>query len=138
MPGLGRVIPSDFRPAWWLCEPHSQTLWAALARRPSPVSMSRERIELPDGDFIDLDRSGDSGPVVLILHGLQGSSRSTHVRGLLGALVSRGYRGVVMHFRGCSGEPNRLLRTYHSGERVISDMSCAFCATGIRRRRSQR
>ena len=116
MSGFGTIVPSGFRPAWWLTRPHTQTLWAALARRAPPVSITRERAELPDGDFIDLDWSGDSGPVVLILHGLQGSSRSSHVRGLLSALVRRGFRAVVMHFRGCSGEPNRLLRTYHSGE----------------------
>ena len=116
MTGYGTIAPSEFRPAWWLSQPHGQTLWAALARRGPPVPITRERVELPDGDFIDLDWSGVSGPVVLILHGLQGSSRSSHVRGLLGALVGRGFQGVVMHFRGCSGEPNRLLRTYHSGE----------------------
>lgn len=112
----GTIAPSGFRPAWWLSRPHAQTLWAALARRSPPVSISRERVDLPDGDFIDLDWSGESGPVVLVLHGLQGSSRSSHVRGLLHALVRCGFRAVVMHFRGCSGEPNRLLRTYHSGE----------------------
>ena len=78
--------------------------------------MTRERLELPDGDFIHLDWAGESGPIVVILHGLQGSSRSPHVRGLLGALCRRGWRGAVMHFRGCSGESNRLPRTYHSGE----------------------
>ena len=78
--------------------------------------MTRERLELPDGDFIDIDWAGVTGPIVVILHGLQGSSRSTHVQGLLGVLVRRGWRGAVMHFRGCSGEPNRLPRTYHSGE----------------------
>ena len=71
---------------------------------------------MPDGDFVDIDWAGGSGPVVVILHGLQGSSRSPHVQGLLGALVRRGWRGAVMHFRGCGGQANRLPRTYHSGE----------------------
>ena len=110
------IVTSDFRPAWWLRNPHLQTLWPALVRRPQPVSITRERIELPDGDFVDLDWAGEDGPIVIILHGLQGSSRSLHIRGLLGALRGNGFRGVVMHFRGCSGEPNRLLRTYHSGD----------------------
>ena len=114
--GHGHVAASDFKPAWWLPGPHLQTIWPVLARRPPSLAMARERIELPDGDFVDLDRVGESGPLVVILHGLQGSSRSPHVRGLLGALRRRGWRGVVMHFRGCSGEPNRLPRTYHSGE----------------------
>lgn len=72
---------------------------------------------LPDGDFIDLDWTGKgTGPVVLVLHGLEGSSRSPYARGLLRAIDYAGWRGVVMHFRGCSGEANRLARSYHSGE----------------------
>ena len=115
-PEDGTVSAGDFTPAWWLPGPHLQTLWPALLRRPRSVPITRERFELPDGDFVDLDWAGESGPIVVILHGLQGSSRSSYVRGLLGALLRRHWRGVVMHFRGCSGEPNRLLRTYHSGE----------------------
>ena len=116
MNGPGSVVASDFTPARWLPGPHLQTLWPALVRRPPPVSMVRERVELPDGDFIDIDWAGESGPIIVILHGLQGSSRSPHVRGLAGSLGRHGFRCAVMHFRGCSGEPNRLPRTYHSGE----------------------
>ena len=79
--------------------------------------MHRERLELPDGDFLDLDWAGRAtGPVVVILHGLEGSSESNYVRGLLSAVTRRGWRGVVMHFRGCSGEPNRLAQCYTAGE----------------------
>ena len=116
MNGPGAILPGDFTPAWWLPGPHLQTLWSALVRRPPRVVMRRERVELPDGDFTDIDWAGESGPIVVILHGLQGSSRSPHVRGLMGVLRRHGFRGAVMHFRGCSGEPNRLPRTYHSGE----------------------
>ena len=113
----GTIAASGFTPAWWLPGPHLQTLWPALARRTPSVPIERERFELPDGDFVELDRAGgESGPIVVILHGLQGSSRSSYARGLLGAFSRCGWRGVVMHFRGCSGEPNRLPRTYHSGE----------------------
>ena len=112
----GTIAPADFTPAWWLPGPHGQTVWSALVRRSRPVPLTRERLELPDGDFLDIDWTGESGPIVVILHGLQGSSRSPHVQGLLGAFHRRGWRGAVMHFRGCSGEPNRLPRTYHSGE----------------------
>jgi predicted alpha/beta-fold hydrolase len=81
------------------------------------VALWRERLELPDGDFIDLDwlESGD-GPIVIVLHGLEGSSDSPYARGIMKAVERRGWRGVVMHFRGCSGEPNRLARSYHSGD----------------------
>ena len=116
MSSHGTIVPADFTPAWWLPGPHAQTLWPALVRRTRTVSLTRERLELPDGDFLDMDWAGESGPIVVILHGLQGSSRSPHVRGLLGTLGQWGWRGAVMHFRGCSGEPNRLARTYHSGE----------------------
>ena len=112
----GTIAAAEFTPAWWLPGPHLQTVWPALIRRTRPVSLTRERLELPDGDFVDIDWAGESGPIVVILHGLQGSSRSPHVQGLLGAFRRQGWRGAVMHFRGCSGEPNRLPRTYHSGD----------------------
>lgn len=87
-----------------------------LLRR-ARIAYRRERLELPDGDFLDLDwgpaRKGD---VVLILHGLEGSSRSHYASGLMAALARSGFQGVVMHFRGCSGEPNRLWRRYTAGE----------------------
>jgi predicted alpha/beta-fold hydrolase len=95
---------------------HVQTLWAPLFRRIRPATR-RERWELPDGDFLDLDFTlNDAGPLVLVLHGLQGSIDSPYAGGLLQALAGNGYRGVLMHFRGCSGELNRLPRLYHSGE----------------------
>ena len=120
-----------FKPAWWCRGPHGQTLWARLARRPPHVALQRERLELPDGDFIDLDwTEKGSGPIVIVLHGLEGSSDSPYARGLLRAIERRGWRGVVMHFRGCSGEPNRLARSYHSGDTGDLD----FLAATLRRR----
>ena len=94
-----------------------QTLWPYLFRRMPRVELRRERLELPDGDFLDLDWTKNSrGPIVIVLHGLEGSSDSKYARGLLKAVHDHGWRGVVMHFRGCGGEPNRLPRSYHSGE----------------------
>ena len=79
--------------------------------------LRRERLELPDGDFVDLDWTlNDSGPIVILFHGLEGSSRSHYARGMLASLPQHGMRAVLMHFRGCSGEPNRLARAYHSGD----------------------
>jgi hypothetical protein len=112
-----------FVPAWWCRGPHAQTVWARLARRAPEIRFWRERLELPDGDFIDLDWSENgNGPIVIVLHGLEGSSGSPYARGLMHAIEQRGWRGVVMHFRGCSGEPNRLARSYHSGD--TGDLSC--------------
>lgn len=106
-----------FQPAWWCRGPHMQTLWARAVRRAPHPLLQRERMELPDGDFIDLDwMDNGGGPIVIVLHGLEGSSDSPYARGILAAFERRGWRGVVMHFRGCSGEPNRLARSYHSGD----------------------
>jgi len=78
------------------------------------LATRRERVELPDGDFIDLDWAGDSGPVVIVLPGLQGDIDSSHVRGLLRQCVRLGWRGVLLNYRG-RGEPNRLPHSYHCG-----------------------
>jgi predicted alpha/beta-fold hydrolase len=111
------VPVSTFRAAWWLPSAHLQTLWPALVKRRSRIALRRERLELPDGDFLDLDWTPrETGPIVVILHGLEGSSDSHYAGRLLETVHDGGWRGVVMHFRGCSGEPNRLPRTYHSGE----------------------
>jgi predicted alpha/beta-fold hydrolase len=111
----GVVVKSEFVPAWWLRNPHLQTLWPVLFRRRPRLSRERERVELPDGDFIDIDWAGH-GRLALILHGLEGGSDSHYARGLLNFLAQRGFRAGVFHFRGCSGTLNRLARNYHSGD----------------------
>lgn len=114
----GRLTtPASYAPVWWLPDGHTQTLWAALCRRVPAVTARHERIELPDGDFVDLAHVGaDGAPAVLVLHGLEGDLRSPYARALLHAIAARGWHGVLLHFRGCSGEPNRLPRHYHSGD----------------------
>ncbi len=111
------ITTSSFKPAWWLPSSHLQTLWPVFATTPCNIALQRERIELPDGDFLDVDWSGTSGQaIVLILHGLGGSVESFYIQGILKAIERAGWRAAVMHFRGCSGEPNRLMRGYHCGE----------------------
>ncbi len=113
---MGRLLKSPFRPAWWLSNAHLQTLWPAWFRRRRPPALEAERLELDDGDFIDLSWvRGAQGPCVLVLHGLEGSLDSHYAGGTLSALAAAGYRPVFMYFRGCSGTPNRLPRGYHSG-----------------------
>lgn len=108
---------SSFQPARLIKNRHAQTVWAPLFRRCPQIDRWRERITLSDGDFIDLDWAGPTrGPIVMILHGLTGSSESIYAIGLQAALKTRGIRSCVMHFRGCSGEPNLKPRIYHSGE----------------------
>ena len=78
----------------------------------------RQRWDTPDGDFIDLDwMDGPAdAPLVVLFHGLEGSSRSHYARAVMHHVAASGWNGVVVHFRGCSGEPNRLPRAYHSGD----------------------
>jgi uncharacterized protein len=111
-----RIVSAAFRPAWWLPGGHLQTIWPALIPRGPGSPITRRRYELPDGDFIDVDWVGERGPIVVVLHGLGGSSTSHYVNSMLQAIVMQGWRGALMYFRGCSGESNRLPRSYHAGE----------------------
>ena len=111
------ITTSLFKPAWWLPNGHLQTLWSSLKSRAYEVEKKREKIATPDGDFLHLDWSGSGhGPIVLILHGLAGSSDSNYIIGLQCAINNFGWRSVAINFRGCSGTPNLTTRGYHSGE----------------------
>jgi uncharacterized protein len=110
-----------YRAPWWLPGGHLQTLYGALGPAPR-VAWRRERWDTPDGDFIDLDwADGGAGPLVALLHGLEGGSGSHYARKLAAAAAARGWRCVVPHFRGCSGTGNRLPRAYHSGDSAEVD-----------------
>ena len=111
------ITSSQFKPACWLPGTHAQTLWPSLIRRPVEIELTTERLTLPDDDFIDLAwTKGNSDKIVIVLHGLEGSIDSSYARGILAAINKKGWRGVFMHFRGCSGEHNLKDRSYHSGE----------------------
>ncbi len=107
-----------FAPARWLFGPNLMTVFGPLLRRGPRVPVTRERWELADGDFVDVDRMAGpaEAPLLLVLHGLEGSSSAHYVRGLLAQALARNWRGLALNFRGCSGDLNRLLRSYHSGE----------------------
>lgn len=114
-----------FRAPWWQPGGHVQTIWSALCSRRSvagdaPLRWRRERWETPDGDFIDVDFSGHEpaaqAPILVLFHGLEGSSSSHYAQALAQVCAQRGWCLAVPHFRGCSGEPNRLPRAYHSGD----------------------
>lgn len=107
----------SFKSAWWLKHAHLQTLYPALFRKTPTPPLVRERLITPDDDFIDLDYCGTgSAPLIILLHGLTGSSQSSYIKGLQWILLQQGFRSVALNFRGCSGEYNRLARCYHSGE----------------------
>ena len=111
-----------FRPAAWLLGPHLQTLAGKFLRPRVQLCLSRERWTTPDGDFLDLDFAPEppaipgAAPVVLVLHGLEGSTRRPYVRLAMQELAVRGIRAVGLNFRSCSGEPNLQPTFYHSGE----------------------
>lgn len=111
-----------YRAPAWLPGGHAQTVYAPLLAG-YPPGYRRERWDTPDGDFIDLDwvDAPPQRPLVVAFHGLEGSSRSHYALALMRALRARGWAGVVPHFRGCSGQPNRLARAYHSGDSAEVD-----------------
>jgi predicted alpha/beta-fold hydrolase len=109
---------SPYRAPTWLPGGNLQTIYSAKLAPRSKIIYRRERWETPDGDFIDLDwMDGDTaGPLFVLFHGLEGSSDSHYAVSFMAAVRRRGHMGVVVHFRGCSGELNRLPRAYHSGD----------------------
>ena len=111
----------SYRAPPWLPGGHLQTIWPALLSRRfagDRPAYTRERWETPDGDFIDVDtQAGAPGsPMLVLFHGLEGSSRSHYAEAFAHEARRAGWTFVVPHFRGCSGELNRAPRAYHSGD----------------------
>ena len=111
---------SAFKPAWWLKNCHLQTIFAKYLAPKIPLSLTAELIDLPDGDELLLHwgakKPDPQTPLVLLLHGLEGNYRSHYIRGMMHSLQQHGFATVLMHFRGCHGEANKLPRAYHSGD----------------------
>ena len=109
-----------YQAAWWLPDPHTATIWGRLGRREPPTGHRLERWDTPDGDFIELARvespHGPEAPRVLLLHGLEGGLHSHYARAMFREARSRGWAADLLLFRSCGTEPNRLPRSYHSGE----------------------
>src|SRR5438045_253972 len=121
-----RQLPTaNFVPAWFLRNPHAQTVWGRIARPRQLVHLRREVLTTPDDDDLVLDHlDGDPSIRFVLLHGLEGSSYSVYVQGLLAAIARRGASATAMNFRSCARDPNdlsrmlpnRQRRLYHSGE----------------------
>ncbi len=108
-----------FSPPWWLASAHLQTLAGKFLRATPDGMLTTERLETPDGDFLDIDwmpETAPAGPLVLLLHGLEGHTKRGYMVQTYLALANLGMRAVGLNFRGCSGEANRAPRFYHSGE----------------------
>ena len=109
-----------FKPAPWLKNAHLQTLWPFCFRHHPKPAYQRERVELPDGDFIDIDWIKPAAirnpkAITLLIHGLQGSSQSHYIRGIGNALQQQNFQVAAINFRGRSGEMNRLPVFGHAG-----------------------
>ena len=111
------IDPSGFSPVAWLRNPHLQTVLPVFIRRYPRDIFTRSRVSTWDDDFLDLDwaRCGSSR-LVILSHGLEGSTRSVYIVRMARLLQAAGFDVLAWNFRGCSGEPNRLLHWYHSGK----------------------
>jgi len=124
---------TEFVPAWFLRSPHAQTIWGRLTRPRKLVPLMREVITTPDDDEIVLDHLDaplrDPSLRFILLHGLEGSSYSVYMQGLLSAIARRGFAATAINFRSCARDPKRLSvmlpnrrpRFYHSGETADFD-----------------
>lgn len=127
------TFAEDYTAPWWLPGGDIQTIYTSQLISPDAIQYRRERWELNDGDFLDLDwvDGAADAPVVVLFHGLEGSSDSFYARDLMSAVKQRGWNGVVANFRGCSGEDNRLPRAYFAGDsaeiaRILSHVAEAY------------
>jgi predicted alpha/beta-fold hydrolase len=127
----GRDVTS-YKPAWWLPGPHATTLWGKLGRHEPALDVAWERLDTPDGDFLELAHLGPNAsnerdaaaahgdhvdrPHLLIMHGLEGGVEANYVRGFAREASARGWRATLMLFRTCGPTPNLRPRSYHSGE----------------------
>lgn len=116
------LIPaSSYHAPTLLRNGHLQTMLAPFRRAPA-IAYRRERIDTPDGDFLDLDwaQEGRARPLVVISYGMESDAQSPYVRGVVAALIAAGFAALVWNYRGCSGEPNRKIHFYHGG--LVDDL----------------
>ena len=112
------LVSSTYRPQILFRNGHLATIYSALLRQVKGPEQIRERITLSDGDFIDLDWSSASVPtdkVLVLLHGLEGTAQRPYMTGSALLFNKSAYDVCSVNLRGCSGEPNLLFRSYHSG-----------------------
>jgi uncharacterized protein len=128
------IIVSNFRPPMLLRNGHLQTIIPALLKRRFATAFRRQRLELADGDSLDLDwATSQRAKLAILSHGLEGSSEDPRIRGMADRLVERGWDVLAWNYRGCGTAPNRLVRSYHSGEtgdlKAIIDVAATNYAT---------
>jgi len=112
------VLESTYQPPFWAKNGHVSTIYTGLIRRVAIPQQKRERLLLADGDFLDLDWSYatvKADKLIILLHGLEGNAQRPYMTGTAKLCNDHGFDILAVNFRGCSGEPNRLFRSYHSG-----------------------
>src|SRR5579859_1824856 len=118
---------TQFSPPFWLRNPHAQTIWGRLTRPRRLVPLRREILTTPDDDDLIVDHLDGRGMRFVLLHGLEGSSNSVYIQGMLAVIRRQGFAATAMNFRSCAlnehGQPimNRQPRLYHSGETTDFD-----------------
>lgn len=116
------LVASDYKTTPYLFNGHLQTIFPYLFRPDIAVEYDRQRMELADGDFLDLDWiQGGHKRLAILCHGLEGSSDSQYMKGMARALHAQDWDILAINFRSCSGEMNRHVRMYHHGE--IEDLT---------------
>lgn len=111
------LVQSTYDPPLIFRNYHISTVYSAMLRK-APIAQQRERLDLQDGDFIDLDWSFSEIPadkVLIVIHGLEGSAKRPYVTGLASHFSKNGWDVAAMNLRGCSGELNRTYGSYHAG-----------------------
>ncbi|MEM1003493.1 MAG: alpha/beta hydrolase, partial [Bacteroidota bacterium] len=112
------LLESTYKPPFWAKNGHVSTIYSGLVRRVNIPKQTRERLTLFDGDFLDLDWSftdSKSEKLIILLHGLEGNAQRPYMLGTAKLFNENGIDAVAVNFRSCSGEPNLLYRSYHSG-----------------------
>ncbi len=117
---------NDFRPPWYLLNPHLQTIIPSVFRFIKNPGFVRTRIQTADNDFLDLDIiNKNSNKTAIICHGLEGNSRKNYIKGMARVFLKKNYNVIAWNYRGCSGETNRLPVSYHSG--ATDDLELVTC-----------
>ena len=121
------VEPSTYRPPWYLPGPDLQSIVPQIARNLPPIDYRRQRIDTPDGDFLDLDWAEVGAErLVIVAHGMEGHSRRPYILGMVGAFNRAGWDGLAWNMRGCSEESNRTPAFYHAG--LTDDLAAVVAA----------
>ncbi len=118
---------TTFTPPFWLRNPHAQTIWGRLTRPRQLLPLRREILTTPDDDDLIVDHLDGRELRFVLLHGLEGSSNSVYMQGLLSIIRRHGFAATAMNYRSCALDArgrfimNRQPRLYHSGETTDFD-----------------